>query len=436
MQSDPALDKVIEQVLSHSKSSQYSNHHAHRLHGAASRQREDNASIADNLQDDYPDFSLYTLAGHLRKLNTSTSGILRLQSFTIRVFSWTKPVITVSVLILTSYLIAYPVLIPSVPILYILLGIMIPAYNERHPTSSIREHHLKNSKHTPPTQLSEEEKKALMKKEQKRVEYAVLERLKDLQNSLGMLVELIEGIDWFVKGPGSFTDEKASTGLFFILLGILSLVYLFSRILSFKIVVICLLWSNAFVLHPWVQREIIIPAMIPPQTPTTLPKQSKEVKLNKTTRINSASLIFIPYKREISKWFKAFSKAEVTLAHDEPAVRIVEIYELHRQGLTKRQWKPWFFTPIIYNINSSLRIKGDRPTPGTRFLSDIQPPEAWVFDMSEQWEIDVDTKGWVHRLGLRDVEIGHEGEGWVYDYNDGERGEWRRRRLVRKCYKM
>ena len=139
----------------------------------------------------------------------------------------------------------------------------------------------------------------------------------------------------------------------------------------------------------------------------------------------------------------------------EPEILEVEIFELQRRRGKRltllehqdqsipsspwygpEEWEPWIFSPSAWEKQAPARVAGENPT-GTRFFEDVRPPKGWEW-ASKKWALDLASAEWVDGRMVGGCEVELDGERWVYDIElDGDgsttsRGEWRRRRWVRK----
>lgn len=296
----------------------------------------------------------------------------------------------------------------AVPATLILVGIMAPGYDKRHPMPSKLLPTKFQYKDPLEAEAEESEMKELveiqLQRQKEETEKVLMERLRDLQNMLGGLVKAMDAMEAFVIGVGSFANEAKSTALYlFLLMALFSTLYIASFVPT-NIAICSAGWIAALLGHPVIQERAIA--------------------LNKAYwEMPDSSLVEFIRKLE----------TEDVILDFPPEEREVELFELQRVGLTPRQWTPWVFTPIVYEMQSPLRISMERP-PGTRFMEDVEPPEGWFFKDDSPWEVDKCTKAWVAYRGIRNVELDLE-NAWAYDYKYDERGEWRRRRWLRKCYR-
>lgn len=395
---DHIVDKVIENVLSAS------------LQLPATTQTNFKSESTMNQKEtapNEPDFSLSIFASNLRKISSKAGLLLLLPGLISHVLSWHQPALTISILVVYTYICFYPFLLCSLPVVLVLGSVLVPGYNDRHPISPnllpikfYKHHDIIDAE---AEELAIQEMVELQLKKQRAYnEKMLIERLRDLQNGLGQLVQAFEEIEYFISNIGSFKDErKASATYLFLMMLIFSTTY-FASFVSPHLVMIAIGWSLIVCLHPSIKVKV-------------------QKFLKEYFETDSVFLIAI----------KSLEKTEI-IVDFAPDKQSVEIFELQKVGLTPRQWTPWLYTPVVYEIESSLRKKHERPL-GTRFLEDIQPPRDWFFKDDDPWKLDTKTKVWVAHRGIKFVELDIENS-WVYDYKNNERGDWRRRRWIRKCY--
>lgn len=344
---------------------------------------------------------------------------LKWQGKLVHVMSWHQPALTLSVLFITTYLCFFPYIIICLPIIYMLTSVMAPNFDKRHP----RPADTLPTKYFHRTGLGaeaiefeiEELELSRMRQRKENSEKALLELVRDLQNCLHGLVTAIESFEAFIQGLGSFRNEERSSALYLLLLGgLITIIYIASFIPS-HIAICGLIWAAVVSNHP------------------KLRKKSKKGTKKLPKKADSKFKLFSP------EWFKAFVQSEIII-DEKPETKLVEIFELERQGLTPRQWSPWSFSPLVYELLSPLRVSESRP-PGSRFLSDVKPPAGWFFvdsrlsgDSGDEWYVDTEVKAWVAHRAIRCVELELDGA-WAYDYSEESRGEWRRRRWLRRCYR-
>lgn len=358
---------------------------------------------------DLPSLSVAIIASSLIKLNARTGIIKDTQYQIARFLSWKQPAFTVSVLIIFTVICFHPYLLVAMPSLGLLFGVLIPGFESRHPGRYVdilpvdgpRGHQSEFDEladYTPrldPPLLDEKDRDILL-------------MLRKLQNSLTRVVHLLEMADEFLHTTGNFKNEHDASALYLIiLLGLPPVVYAASFIPVHHTIAVGG-WLVALSQHPVSQAKL-----------TKIKVDYKEYFEQNEVLLETA--------------MKAVAEREIII-DEPPEESTVEIFELQRQGLTPRQYDPWVYSPAIYGSNSPYRISQERP-PGTRFLEDVKPPKGWYFDDNFDWQLDPDTKSWAILRGVRNIEIDVD-ESWAYDLdNDGRRGEWRRRRYVRRCFR-
>lgn len=355
-----------------------------------------------------PALSVMLLITNLRKLNSRTRLLADVQYQVARFFSWNEPAFTLTVLSLHTYICIYPNLLVCVPIVGLLLGILIPGYDKRHPPRELGIEPTDKPRKPEFDEMSEFTPDLDPPPEYTKQDRDVMKTLRHLQNVLTNIVKALEDFDCFVYTTGSFVNEKDSSALFVILLGILPVAVYGASFVPVNVFIISVGWLAAIACHPMFQKHA---------------KQFKE----------DYAEYFVANEKWLEELLSAFEKREIII-DEPPENRTVEIFELQRQGLTPRQWDPWVFTPTIYSENSPFRISQSRP-PGTRFIDDVQPPEGWHFLPEYPWELDHNTKAWTQYRDIRKVEIDIEHH-WAYDSDNGIHGEWRRRRWIRKCFRQ
>lgn len=87
--------------------------------------------------------------------------------------------------------------------------------------------------------------------EQQRV---LRERLRDLQNMLSALIKSIETLEIFVARVGSFADEEKATAIYLILLVTLVTTVYFASFVPVSFAILCAGWTPVLLLHPKLGR--------------------------------------------------------------------------------------------------------------------------------------------------------------------------------------
>lgn len=340
---------------------------------------------------------------------TRAGALLILPAAISHIASWHQPALTISALIIYTYLCFYPYMLVAIPGALVLVLILVPGYDSKHPrnpdtlpTKFLRPTHLASEKEE--SELAEfiaEQHARAAAESQKQF----LERLLDLQTLLSRLVYAMETFEHAVYTVGSFVDETLSTTVYLSLLVLLSITLYVASKVPVNLALCATGWAVMVSSHP-----LIFPRL-------------------------KAMLIdfFAQQDPELIAALQRLQHREVVI-DDPPEEHTVEIFELQRVGLTPRQWSPWVFTSTPYELTSPLRICQDRPV-GSRFLDEVLPPEGWFFEDEQKWTVDLTPKHWVAHRGLLCCEMGTD-DGWVYDWTEAqERGDWRRRRWIRTCFR-
>lgn len=355
-----------------------------------------------------PALSVMLIISNLRKLNSRTKMLSHFQYHLTKFLSWNDPAYTLTILSIYTYLCIYPNLIVCVPIMGLLLGILIPGYDKRHPAPDLSLEPLDRPKEPEFDEMSIYTPNLSPPEEFTKQDKDIISALKQLQEALTKIVKALEDFDRFVYTTGSFVNENDSSALFVILLAILPGAIYGASFIPVNVFIIATGWAAVVGCHPQMQKRA---------------KKFKE----------DYAEYFVQNEKWLEEMLSDFEKKEIII-DEPPEERTVEIFELQRQGLTPRQWDPWVFTPTIYSVNSPYRISQSRP-PGTRFVEDVLPPEGWHFVPEYPWELDSGTKSWVHYRDIKKIEIDID-HYWAYDSEGGIHGEWRRRRWTRKCFRQ
>lgn len=330
--------------------------------------------------------------------------LLQLQSNIVHVLSWHQPTATISVLLVYAIICLNPHLLVGLPLLLIIVTIMAPGYNKRHPLpleltpTQFFRHKLGHSPYDAESDFREEQELVLSAQQQElelqkqkaredeEYEQRVLrERLRDLQNLLSGMVLAIEGMESFVARVGSFADEERATAVYLVVFVSIFTTTYFASFVPISAALLAAGWTPVLLLHP------------------TISKKAKYIKDKYIDMEESVVLDLVNHLQE-----------HEIIIDEPPETREVEIFELQRQGLTSSQWTPWVFTTQVYDLASVIRRAKERPS-GTRFLGDVEAPPGWIFSDEYPWKEDTYPKDWVMHRGLRHVEIDLDTY-WVYDY--------------------
>lgn len=377
---------------------------------------------------------------NFRHFNARIGVVFRFQVHAERLFAWRRPTHTLSFLAVYSFICLDPYLLPALPMVVLLFGVLVPSFVARHPA--------------PPTgTLSSEQSvgysprgprlaPAATVRPAKDLSKDFFRNMRDLQNSMADFSHAHDKIVDLVVPVTNFADEALSSILFLFLFAGGVLMTFAAHMVPWRFIFFCGGWALVLMGHPAVK------ALLHAQHQQHLQ----------------------PREERARSWLDHWI-ADVIL-DSAPETREVEIFELQRMSAGGGEWDPWLFAPSPYDPLSPVRINGDRPR-GTRFFEDVQPPLGWEWS-EKKWALDLWSREWVEERIITGVEVETEGERWVYDMYDeredrtgvvhypdgaasasasasttrpkyppprpsweegedggGRRGEWRRRRWVR-----
>jgi hypothetical protein len=360
---------------------------------------------------DIPAISVYQIGSSLVKLNQRTKALSHINIHLKKFFSWEQPAYTLSLLCIYSVLCYRPYLVVCIPGIAVLVGVMVPGFAHRHPFPDQYLPPTRSRRHEFDDMIdSADEDTAKLKPRRSGEEQSkdMLAAVRDIQKILTDVNRLFDSIETVFYGPGSFVDERHSSAIFLLIM------YL---VFASGVGASLIPWNTAFAVAGWCTALLMHPAI-----------------KHKARQVQKEYLA--GREKALEELIAQYEHWDVVLDEtDEPEdARDVEIFELERQGLTPRIWDPWVFSPLIYSDRSAWRLSESRP-PGARLLESVEPPPGWYFDDDlHPWALDPNTKAWVLDRAVQNVEIDID-DHWVYDYKDGLRGEWRRRRLVRRCFR-
>jgi hypothetical protein len=345
-----------------------------------------------------PAFSVPIMSKNFRRLNTRTGIVFETVYYVEDVVSWTRPSETLSILIIYSFICLHPVFLFISPLLFLLFGIMIPAYVVRHPPtgsslpgfavpsqgSPLRDAHV-------PKPVPEISKEFVL-------------NIVDTQNSMADFADLYDVSVEFLSSFAYFTDECRSSFFYSAILCSCGIIYI-----SAPYVVQYLPWRLLFLLVGWTTLGANHPSIR--DIPGRLHVVPDQWTNNAMAKINQVA------DTEFS-WVETHEQREV------------EIFELQKFNFAESFWEPSIYVTdpyvfVRFNIQQA-------PTFGAMTLQDVLPPNEWAY-ITDSWKRDYTPELWVKSRCLSDlVEIDHS-EKWAYDAPSDERIKFRRRRWVRLC---
>ena len=203
-------------------------------------------------------------------------------------------------------------------------------------------------------------------------------------------------------GPATnFSDEQLSSGVFLVLFATSCGLFVGAKFLPWRAIFLFLGWAAFVSGHPALRDTLVS-------------VEREHVR---------------PKEKQAVTMADSFIHRDITLSA-VAETREVEIFELQRRT-SGGEYEPWVFSASAYEPLSPARISDEKPR-GTRFFEDVKVPPGWEWEEGK-WTLDLGSLTWVQERYINGVEVEEEGERWVFDYSDGERGAWRRRRWVRMC---
>ncbi|CUM52497.1 unnamed protein product [Debaryomyces tyrocola] len=421
-----------------------------------------------------PNLSIRILTSNFKRLSSKMSSFFVLQYGMIHIITWRKPTKTLSFLVFYTSICLWPHLILAYPMIFLIFGVMLPAYIHRHPmrtpelikvkkrgqsileffnlsndTSVIEDligkdydndsgsesdslqpviskssdiSSMFSKKPVSASKLKDGDVNENVQKKDKtrhvKSQMTLFINMRDLQNLTTDVLNGINSAEKFWYETAGFKDERLSTFIFYGVIAATSIVLVFGRFIPWRLIFIQSGWAGLIVCHPNSKKYIMSIKK------SKKAKKSKEVKESK--------------ERE-----GRFERHDIII-DDSAEIRIVEVFELQNKNMLNNQWSFHRYTSNMFDIKNHARAAGKRPL-GVDELSKVLPPPDWKFDMgyANKWEIDTDPKKFFRERNINNPYLQvheDEKEGWIYDKLDGVDNldssyEFRRRRLSRECYR-
>ncbi|CAN6674532.1 peroxisomal membrane protein Pex29p [Trichomonascus vanleenenianus] len=347
-------------------------------------------------QKNRPPFSVQTTSRNFRKMTSRSTALYEVYYLVVEVLWWQNPATTLSILLVYSFLCLNPVLIPVVPLAYLLIAVMVPAYVARHPPEP------SELESNPVLACGKPLKEASVPEPVPELSREFFLNVVDTQNAMLDYAEAWDLVAKFVAHFCCFDgDECVSTALFATIVVFLG-GYLYLSPLIFHYVP----WKASFMLAGWALFG---------STYCAAPKKSYEAQ----AAYNWVS--------ETQSKFEQFASKEFDLVSDSEE-RQVEIFEHQWFDALANQWIASSFISDVMPVYAGRPL---RPPPGLSSLKEVAPPREWQFS-DQWWHLDYFPEHWAkeyHFVGP----IDDSGEKWVYD-NDSK--QWRRRRWLRSVVRQ
>ena len=359
--------------------------------------------------------SVTTLASNLGQLSERMDSVFELQDSVVRVLAWKRPATMIVSLLVFTKICYNPMYMALFPILFIVFGTCLPHYNRKHtyerrfghtsggvgrslfndlfanrPHNKISTRNYSgNSASSTGAEENDDENGNIthgMK---------VVMNLRDLQNLTTSQLKAVDAISKFLNETAAFTDERKTTWL---VLGMLFSFVLLRSICTFinwSLVFSSTAWIGAIAIHPKVNALI-----------KTIKKKERSQQNDNPEPLNEPQ-----------------NHYDVIL-DQPPQTGEVEIFEIFREGIVPTTWTFFLFSTCLFDLTDESR-RAQKPPPGVKSLDEVDPPEGWVFDRNNDWEVSHDVTTWVNDRNL-DLQVEDE---FMIDT------VFKRRRLTRRVLK-
>lgn len=405
--------------------------------------------INDSSRAKTPPLSLRVLASNLRRLSVRLGPLLKAQLGAVKILTWKRPSLTLCALCVYTAVCLWPHLVLAFPLLFVLFGLVVPAYLHRHPMQRPLLIKVRRRGQLLWQFLNESDGKSLLfdyleplsddellssrlsnygyplrlrrgsvdEKEEGtklvKLQVLLLMNLRDFQNlTTDALNGLDRGEDMCTDIVG-FKDEHLTTYLFYCLLAATWVVIFLGQFIPWRLIFIQSGWVTVLLGHP--------------HTKTLLKNAGALAKKRKRTSEPKP-----PTKLE------PFESANI-IVDDKPEKRTVEIFELEMRNVLKHEWAPYAYTKRFFDARDTVRASGKKPH-GVDNLAKVMPPKEWKFDFgfANNWRIDLEPQAFLSARGIDQTHIVVKEDGWIYDTVDTDSEtavQFRRRRLYRECYR-
>ncbi|RCI09304.1 hypothetical protein L249_1552 [Ophiocordyceps polyrhachis-furcata BCC 54312] len=334
-----------------------------------------------------PGFNITTMSYNFRLFNARIGVVFRFQAKAERLLSWRRPTHTMSLLAVYSFVCLDPHLLPVLPLVVLLLGVLVPAFVARHPApprgTLSSEQGVGYSPRGPPLAPPA----PTVRPPAKDLSRDFFRNMRDLQNSMADFSHAHDHIVKLVVPVTDFSNEALSSTVFLILVAAALVMALAAHVIPWRLIFFVGGWAMVLSQHPRLKQLLL-------QHRRHHRNQQQEDARSLLDRLTASDVIL----------------------DSAPETREAEIFELQRADPDADAWEPWLFSPEPYDPLSPPRIAGHRPR-GSRFFEDVLPPPGWHWS-EKKWALDLWSREWVEDRIITGVEVETEGERWVYDMFD------------------
>lgn len=355
---------------------------------------------------DRPKLSVQIMSRNFILMNSRLSLPFTLINEIIKIFNWTNPAYTISVIFFYTYIILKPMpTMTSIPIFYLLFGVMVPEYLYIHsPNYSPYLDTNPVPAEGPPL------RKAEVPKPVPELSQEFVLNLTDLQNHLLIYVKTYDFIHSVLIKFAFFVNEKISAFMFTLLLIIAFVNFLFMdsiiEYVPLKAILVILGWSFFIIMHPKNREELFSRIY------------SEETRLKLLTLTNKCENII---------------KKQVKYMEDREH-RVVAVYEIQKFKRYEKGWITIGYSNDDYTLFSNLRISEQKIEENcVTSIEEVKPPVSWEWLDNITWALDLDPTEWLERGFIEYIDVDQDTK-WVYDLNvDGTKGNYRRRMWTNVC---
>ncbi|CAH2351261.1 peroxisomal membrane protein Pex29p [[Candida] railenensis] len=427
------------------------------------------------MQKSRPSLSVNLMSKNSIQLNQRLSIVFQSLDSFIKFFSWCNPNFTIALLLAATHVILTPILLPVLPIAYILFEVMVPHYLAIYPPDKsiiVSQRPFFEFNPVPadnkldgpviPAPIPEFSREFIL-------------NLTDLQNYMVLYVIAFDWLAWLTRDYLYFKDENLSSlvylGLCFTMVMNLmvfpKLIPIILPYIPIRFILIVSIWMGTIVFHPYLRNNIL------------------EWIYEENTRL---WWLTVSDKVEL-KLRKIFGLRQQVEEFPEFEAD-VEIFELQKLNMKTKVWEPVGYSPDFYSINNPYRILSesvfeelevenekeideeeaevedkrentvlnhiddadlsinestsneameagnltdvhslpdeaidrDYMIPRVRLLETVKPPVDWEFKQ-RCWKLDLDSSEWVAQNFIQDVVYVDTDEKWVYDIMGPEQFE-------------
>ncbi|SSD59000.1 uncharacterized protein SCODWIG_00761 [Saccharomycodes ludwigii] len=426
-----------------------------------------------------PGLSVQIMSKNFINLNSRLSVPFMLLDEIIKIFKWSNPCYTLTILFIITFIILKPIpALTSLPIFYILFGIMVPAYLKIHKPTAIDPPFIINNPE--PTIRGPNIIEPTIVKPVPELSKEFLLNLTDLQNDMALYVVVFDVVNKILNKFAYFVDDPISATMFIILFIIgcfncLFMKYLLAPVFVtslIKIFLIGFVWIFTILMHPH-YRDDFLNQLSSEETRlrwVTLSNQFEnrilqeyDLYLNANRELKLAGIFEIQkFNKSLKIWqvvgfcsddYSPLSDLRINEINLIKFLRVSKDYYYTTSNSGSRRvslnntspsaatatQKAGGVLPADTNSNVEqllLEQQQDNETDfdnekekeeeaeanealtfgATESLDDVKPPEDWRWVEDSTWALDLDVRKWAQEeLILQFIDIDDE-EKWVYDY--------------------